>query len=136
MSASDDQQRGQGSRIQDNVKVAEGLGGSNVRGIDDSRAGSDLPSGNQPRPTDPDWVHRKDPDSLPKHLPGTGQDVGFDPANMTVTSLADTTGSGASGSSTLMGNKAHAVRGGDPQALGVRGTDTEVGPMGAGPRVD
>ena len=39
-----------------------------------------------------------------------GQDVGFDPANMTVTSLADTTGSGASGSSTLMGNKAYAVR--------------------------
>jgi hypothetical protein len=43
------------------------------RGFEDPRTRSDLPQAGQGRPSDPDWVDRKDPASLPKYMPEAGE---------------------------------------------------------------
>jgi hypothetical protein len=103
-----------------------------------------------PRPSDPSWVHRKDPDELPRYSTaqggpakgvGKGEGVGFDPASATVAMVggAAAPSSGASVSQTDTLPQTHEMGGkGDPQALGAVGSDTQVGTFphaqGAGPR--
>ena len=55
------------------VQTAEGLGGVNVRGVDDPRTRTGLPDVAEPKPSDPDWVHRRDPAEIPKYTPGAGE---------------------------------------------------------------
>ncbi|KAL4448083.1 hypothetical protein ABPG75_005302 [Micractinium tetrahymenae] len=114
------------------IKTAEGLGGVNVS-PDDPRVRSEPPQGNQPRPSDPEWVDRKNPDELPKYMPGVGEGVAFDPASMTVVSAGggEAEGQGGSASTTGMLHPGHQMGDrGSAEARGVRGTDTQAGSGG------
>ena len=66
--ASEEEVRGQGSQVQDpQERTAEGLGGSDVRGFDDPRTRTDLLNTAEVKPSDPEWVQRRDPATLPKY---------------------------------------------------------------------
>ncbi|PRW60048.1 triacylglycerol lipase [Chlorella sorokiniana] len=109
------------------IQTAEGLGGSNVS-PDDPRVRSEPPSGNQPRPTDPEWVDRKDPGSLPKHLPNVGEGVAYDPASNKVVGMGGGTaeGQGGGASTTAALGAGHALgEAGSAEDRGVRGTDAQ-----------
>lgn len=89
----------------------EGLGGTNIQGIEDSKAQGQLPPAGQGRPSDPDWVERKDPESIPQYMPGTGKGVAFDPGTMNLASLdaAPDAGGQPAGGTTVAGNEQYAV---------------------------
>lgn len=70
--ASDEELRGVGSRGQrPEETTAEGLGGAGVAEFDNPRTRTGLTDVYKPKDTDPEWVRRRDPASLPKHAGGS-----------------------------------------------------------------
>jgi hypothetical protein len=53
----------------DNVKTAEGLGGTNIQGADDPKTRIDAAHSNvaEPKPSDPEWVNRQGRKSHTQH---------------------------------------------------------------------
>ena len=45
------------------------------RGFEDSRTSTDLPNTGEPKPSDPEWVERVDPDKMPKYMTKSNQEV-------------------------------------------------------------
>lgn len=123
--ASDEELRGQGSRIQrPDEQVAEGLGGVNVKGFDDPRTHKDPTKTSTTetkgrKPTDPEWVDRKEPDEVLKvhGPPGTGPaaaGVGYDPGSAALSAVQGTTDEATLPQSHELGGR------GDPESLGLR----------------
>lgn len=131
--ASDEELRGQGSRVQrSDEQVAEGLGGVNVQGFDDPRTHKDPTktgggaatnevegTATRRKPTDPDWVHRKEPEEVLKvhGPPGTAPaaaGVGYDPGSGAVSAVQGTTDDATLPKSHELGGR------GNPESLGLR----------------
>lgn len=68
--------RGKGSAAQDpSERTAEGLGGVNICGFEDPRTATDLPNAGEAKSSDPEWVHRVDPEKVPKYMTKSNNEV-------------------------------------------------------------
>jgi hypothetical protein len=124
---------------QQQILTAEGLGGVNIKGLDDPRTKTGLPNVGEAKASDPDWVQRKNPEDMPRYMTTkatgsekvAGEGVGYDPGSSAVATLEDTTpqrSSGASGSQTGLLPRNHELGGhGDPAAFGSVGAETQYG---------
>jgi len=49
-------------------QTAMGLGGVNIEGFNDARTKTGIPDVGKSKESDPDWVHRKDPEDMRRYM--------------------------------------------------------------------